>query len=698
MKYSLGIDLGTTFSVVSIIDENGAPKVLKNKEGNTLTPSVIYFSGEEIIVGDDAKEMQAMGDNNIACFFKRNMGDENFVLEFQNKYYNAEDLSVIVLKKLKKDAEDFLKAEVKDAVITVPAYFNNIQRQSTINAGKRAGFNVLSILNEPTAAAMAYGMKASGENKNILVYDLGGGTFDVTLVHIGEELIEVLSTDGDHELGGKDWDDRIAMYIGEKFFEKFGVNPMDDIEYYNDILVKCENVKKHLSKRDSTDISIYYCDLSEKFTITKEIFLALTGDLLQRTKSLSDDVIKSAGLTWEDIDGVLPVGGSTRMPMVLDFIKEVSKKEPIVGINVDEAVSIGAAIKASMENATNTPTLRREEKALFTLGGYKKTEDVMSHSLGMIALNSTGERYINSIIIEKNKKIPCTEKRPYEIRTGRNRNNVLEVYMLQGESEEISDCTILGKYVFYDIEYVGRKPSIIDIEYSYNKNGVVDVFATQRETAKKLPLKIEKLSEDFIFEEELNEKEEAVHKNIVMAIDLSGSMRGKPLEEAIEASKTFVDSIDEGSFSLALIGFADKVKTLINLTEDREEIFRAIDGLKKADVGTSTMSEPFSEAYNILKDAYGDCFVVVLTDGQWYGKKDIMAEVNKCKEYEIEIAAIGFGNAKKDFLDKIATCEENSIFTEVSNLKQSFSRIAKVISRSDGGIKIFQKSNSIKLR
>ncbi|MCR3761425.1 Hsp70 family protein [Clostridium felsineum] len=697
MKYSLGIDLGTTFSVVSIIDENGTPKVLNNKEGNTLTPSVIYFGNDEIIVGDDAKEMQAMGDNNIACFFKRNMGDENFVLEFNGKYYNAEDLSVIVLKKLKKDVENILKAEVKDAVITVPAYFNNLQRQSTINAGTRAGFNVLSILNEPTAAAMAYGMKKEGQNKNILVYDLGGGTFDVTLVHIEDDIIKVLSTDGDHELGGKDWDDRIAMYIGEKFFEKFGVNPMDDIEYYNDILVKCENVKKHLSKRESTEISIYYCDLSEKFTITKDIFVGLTGDLLQRTKSLSEDVLKSAGLTWDNIDGVLPVGGSTRMPMVLDFIREVSKKEPIVGINVDEVVSIGAAIKATMETSPKV-TINKEEKSLFTLGGYKKTEDVMSHSLGMVALDSLGKGYINSIIIEKNKKIPCTEKRPYEIRTGKNRDNVLEVYMLQGESEEIENCTVLGKYVFHDISYVGRKPAVIDIEYSYNKNGVVDVFATQRETGKKLPLKIEKIPEDFSFEEGFGKTEEVVHKNIVIAMDLSGSMRGKPLEKAMEASKTFIEALDEENSSVGLIIFADRVQTLMPLTEKRDDIISAVEGLRKADVGTSTMSEPFSEAYDILKDAYGDCFIVVLTDGQWYGKKDIMAEVNKCKEDGIEIAAIGFGNARKDFLDKIATCEENSIFTEVSNLKQSFSRIAKVILKSESGIKMFQKSNSIKLQ
>ncbi|WP_234123100.1 Hsp70 family protein [Clostridium hydrogenum] len=684
MKYSLGIDLGTTFSVMSVIDEKGVPKVLKNSEGKTLTPSVIYFDEADIVVGDEAKEQQAMGDLNVAAFFKRNIGDEYFSLNFGEKYYSAEDLSTIMLKKLKKDAETELNTEIKDAVITVPAYFNNSQREATINAGKAAGFNVLSIINEPTAAAIAYGIKKDDEEKNLLVYDLGGGTFDVTLVHIDKESIKVLGTDGDHELGGKDWDDRIAVYLGEKFAEKFGINPLEDIEFYNDILVKAENAKKQLSAREKAEVTICCNEFKGKFEITRKIFESITGDLLERTRRLSEDVLQGAGISFADLSGVLPVGGSTRMPMVLNFVKEVSGKEVITGINVDEAVSIGAAIEASSQ-------AKDQGKPVFTLGSYKKTEDVMSHSLGMAAISKDGTKYINSIIIPKNKKIPCTEKRPYAIRTGRNRDNSLDVYMLQGESEDISNSSILGKYTFYDITHVRGKQAVIDIEYAYNKNGVVTVAAAERETGKVLPLRIEKCEENLSWLYETpKEEEETIHRNIILAIDLSGSMRGKPLEQAINAARNFISEIDIKNSSVGLVAFADKVESVCELKDNASEILEAIDNLKQVKVGTSTTSEPFTKAQEMFKNADGDCFILVLTDGQWYGKTDVIGIAEECKKEGIEISAIGLGSAKKEFLDKIASCRENAILTEAINLKQSFSKIARVISESYGSLKMFQ--------
>lgn len=695
MKYSLGIDLGTTFSVISVIDEKGIPKVLNNSEGKTLTPSVIYFGKEDILVGEEAKEMQAMGDENVASFFKRNMGDEYFALNFRDKYYNSEQLSTILLKKLKKDAENALKTAICDAVITVPAYFNNSQREATINAGKAAGFNVLSILNEPTAAAIAYGMRNDNIEKNLLVYDLGGGTFDVTLVHIDASSIEVLGTDGDHELGGKDWDDRVAVYLGQKFFEKTGMNPLDDMESYNDILVKSENVKKQLSTREKCQVTICHGEFKENFEITRETLESITGDLLERTKRLSEDVLKNAGISWEKLTGVLPVGGSTRMPMVLEFIRKVSGKEIISGINVDEAVSIGAAIEASRQ-------AKIDGKNVFTLGSYKKTKDVMSHSLGMAAISKDGTKYINSIIIPKNKRIPCKEKRPYVIRTGRNRNNVLDVYMLQGESEDIQNCSILGKYTFSNIEHEASKQAVIDIEYAYNKNGVVTISAVQRKTGKTLNLTIEKCEDDLDWlYSEPKEEEEKIHKSIVIAIDLSGSMRGEPLKNAVSAAKNFISEVDMNNSDIGLVAFADKNEIVANLTNYESEIMEAVDNLNSVKVGTSTTSEPFSKAYDMLKDAAGDPYIVVLTDGQWYGKTDVIGLANKCKEDGIEIAAIGFGSAKKEFLDEIATCKENSIFTEETKLTQSFSKIARVISKSSGSLKLFQgygqKSNSLNL-
>lgn len=695
MKYSLGIDLGTTFSVVSVIDEKGIPKVLNNSEGKTLTPSVIYFGEEDVLVGEEAKEMQAMGDENVASFFKRNMGDEYFGINFRGDYYNSEKLSTILLKKLKRDAEAALKTQVEDAVITVPAYFNNSQREATINAGKAAGLNVLSILNEPTAAAIAYGMRNDAIEKNLLVYDLGGGTFDVTLVHIDEASIEVLGTDGDHELGGKDWDDRVAVYIGQKFFEKTGINPLDDMEAYNDILVKSENVKKQLSTREKCQVNICYGEFKETFEFTREILEGITGDLLERTKRLSEDVLKNAGLSWQKLSGVLPVGGSTRMPMVIEYIKNISGKDVVAGINVDEAVSIGAAIEASRQ-------AKLDGKNVFTLGSYKRTEDVMSHSLGMAAISKDGAQYINSIIIPKNKKIPCKETRPYVIRTGRNRKNLLDVYMLQGESEDIQKCSILGKYTFSNIEHESSKQAVIDIEYAYNKNGVVTVSAVQRKTGKKLSLSIEKCEDDLQWlYDEPKEEEEKIHKSIVIAMDLSGSMRGVPLENAVLAAKNFISEVDMNNSEIGIVAFANKDEIVMDLTKDEKSIIEAIENLNSVKVGTSTTSEPFSKAYEMLRNVDGDSYIVVLTDGQWYGKKDVVGIANKCKADGIEIAAIGFGSAKKEFLDSIATCRENSIFTEETKLTQSFSKIARVISKTSGSLKLFQgygqKSNSLNL-
>jgi len=258
MEAVIGIDLGTTFSAVSSVDEYGKPYILENSEGKKLTPSVIYFdTNGNILIGDEAKEMQGLGEESVAAFFKRNMGENTFSLNFNNRNYTAKDLSALLLEKLKKDAEEALGTYVSKAVITVPAYFNNLQREDTIEAGKKAGLEVLRIINEPTAAAIAYGLNKSSKQR-VLVYDLGGGTFDVTIVDISDENISVIATGGDHMLGGKDWDDRIVNYINNLFDDEFGINPMDDAVSFNDMLVKAEKAKRGLSVRESVKIAVVH--------------------------------------------------------------------------------------------------------------------------------------------------------------------------------------------------------------------------------------------------------------------------------------------------------------------------------------------------------------------------------------------------------------------------------------------------------
>ncbi|MEN8219796.1 MAG: Hsp70 family protein [Pseudomonadota bacterium] len=671
MKYNLGIDLGTTFSAVAVVDESGRPKILSTPLGKTLVPSVIYFGGDEILIGDEAKEMQALGEANIASFFKRNMGDPNFILNFADRDYTPLDLSAIMLRHLKTEAEAALGAVVEQAVITVPAYFNNFQREATIKAGEMAGLNVLRIINEPTAAALAYGLRS--KNKTVLVYDLGGGTFDVTLVHIKPSNITVLATDGDHELGGKDWDDRIATYLGQRFLEDHKIDPLENIIAFNDLLVRCENAKKQLSQRSQARISFSHEGERETYILTRAQFEEITKDLMERTQLLTKQVLEEAGLNWKQLDGVLLVGGATRMPMVWQYVEKMSGKKPMTGVNVDEAVALGAAIQANLDGVS------------FTLPSAIKIQDVMSHSLGMVAENEDRSRYINSIIIPKNKPIPCVESRHYQLRTAHNQENKLKVYMLQGESDEPTQCVILGQYTFSEVIHVEGKPAIIDIEYAYDKNGVVTVSATQRETGKNLPQQTQQADELSWLSLPPQTEVVAVHISIFMVIDVSSSMRGAPLKEAKQAAKEFVKKSDLAHTSIGLIEFGCDAKMISAPTQNAKAINRAINKLNIH--GSTNMTDGLKTAHAELKHGNEPRFIVLLTDGYPNNSSSAMQTARQICADGIELITIGTGGADKDFLKKLACSDENSIFAQAGTVVSTFSSIAQVLTESGGNIR-----------
>lgn len=685
MEATIGIDLGTTFSAVSIIDDAGKPVIVNNLLGEGITPSVIYFENEnKIIVGSEAKEMQAFGENNIASFFKRNMGDANFQLNFHGKIYTATELSGLLLKKLKEDAEIVLNKTIKKAVVTVPAYFNDLQKKATIKAAEFAGLEVLRIINEPTAAAIAFGVNQT-KNQTILVYDLGGGTFDVTILKIEDGTIKVLATGGDHELGGKDWDNRLIGYIANQFTEEYGTDPLADSISYNDLLIKAENAKKQLSASNKSRFSIVFDGNKSSYEISRTKFEEITQDLMQKTKSKAEEVLNEAGLSWNGLDGVLLVGGSTRMPMVISWVEEMSEKSPLRGINVDVAVCLGAALQADIElNKSQTGSI-------FTLGGkISSIEDVMSHSLGLIAENSNRSRYINSIIIPKNKKIPASEVRPYQIRTGRNINNELEIYLTQGETEVIGECKVIGKYVFSNIEFVSGGMSVIDVEYKYNENGLVQIEAIQRETGKKLSMIEVDLPSDMSWIDREPVKEEFVvpHLSVVIAVDLSGSMSGTPLKEAQKAAIGFIEKLDLSNTSVALMPFADRVKINQELTQNAKKLIRGIndwsDLMDKGTVGWGNSTHPFNDALELFKKQDDPRFIIVLADGVWSYQNKAIQCANKCAEDGIEVIAIGFGGADKKFLKDIATSDENALFTNLEGLVTSFSKIAQVLTETSG--------------
>lgn len=350
MGIRVGIDLGTTFSAVARIDPGtGKPVVIKNSFGSATTPSVLCFERNgNVWFGEDAKNMQSVGDANAVAFFKRSMGKELFSVDILKKTYTATDLSAILLKKLKEEAEQQCGDKIDSAVITVPAYFTHKERSATIEAGNRAGLDVIAIINEPTAAALAYGLNEKSEAQTVLIYDLGGGTFDVTLARMDRDEINILGSDGDHELGGKDWDDCIARYLASEFQEKYGQDLSEDPEMVASLLVTAENVKKQLTSRDIANVPITYKGIRGSIEISEDIFESISQFLIGTTKDVTERLLASVQVSWPDIDGVILVGGSTRMRMIHHYVKEMSGKEPLSGVNVDEAVALGAAIRANI--------------------------------------------------------------------------------------------------------------------------------------------------------------------------------------------------------------------------------------------------------------------------------------------------------------------------------------------------------------
>ena len=677
MAHFVGIDLGTTFSGVAYVNAQGKPEIIPNEYGNAITPSVIYFGPNGPIVGEEAKERQASGETEIAAFFKRSMGDEQFLLSFYGRDYTPIDLSALVLGYLKVQAERFLKAPVTNAVITVPAYFTHTQRTATIAAGRKAGLNVLKIINEPTAAALAYGLRPSQDERRVLVYDLGGGTFDVSLVSITPTEVNVIATDGDHNLGGKDWDDRLLAHLANQFEQEFGLELLgDDV---NELRTQAEKLKHTLSARQSADIRVQASGKTGNYTVTRTLFEDITRDLMERTQLLTDHVLAEVNLSWSALHGVLPVGGSTRMPMVTSYIERMSGKPAMSGINPDEAVALGAAIQATME----MEQLAGPNTSHYLLSGRKKTSDVIAHSLGMIAESADRSRYINSVLIRKNLSIPSAQTRPYQMPVRKRGDTQLEVFLTQGESDDPQQCAYLGRYVFSDFSPSTGKIAILNITYEYDKNGIVHISAVEKASGKALKLSVEPLPPDVParFAGRPTDQQIREHLTVYLVIDTSGSMEGRPLEEAKKAAERFVCECDLTSTSIGLISFSSDVHVRLPATQHEGKLHQAISGLH---AGGGTSGNSFNYVYDLLREAPGIRYAIVLTDGQWSNQDRAIHKARQCHQAEIEIIAIGFGQADHRFLEQIASSSEQSFFTDLSRLADTFSTIAQELTESAG--------------
>jgi molecular chaperone DnaK len=676
MSAFVGIDLGTTNSVVAYRNAYGRPEVVPSRDGTNVTPSVIYFGSDPPAVGQEAKEWARLGNDEIASFFKPHMGNPLFRLSFHGRDYDATDLSALILKRLKEDAEAKLGQGVDRAVITVPAYFGDPQRKATIEAGRRAGLDVLRILNEPTAAALAYGLQQTDADESVLIYDLGGGTFDVTVARIEPDELTVLATAGDHDLGGKNWDDRIATFLAEKFAADTGIDPLDNPLQLNEVLTLSERAKWALSERSSTRITLQLGAERRSYELSRAEFEGMTFPLMDRTRRLTEEALAEAGLSWRDLSGVLLVGGSTRMPMVRQYVSQMAGKPPRAGVNVDEVVALGAAIRAAMEvgEAPTSATPR------FTLGGARRVRDVMSHSLGVVAVSEDGTSYVNDIIIRRNQPIPVESTKSYLHATHAGRNDALEVYLTQGESPRPLDCSILGKYVFSGIQATDAEVTV-DVGLSYDVDGVVQVKAVQRDTMKILPMTVEPVPDDLSWlarpPEAPAAAETASPLAIYLLMDASSSMIGEPMEQARDAARAFLEQCDFTRTQVGLISFATDVVLQAEATDNARKLQSAVQRLEAG--GSTNLTGAIDLAATRLRGLDGLRYIVLLTDGYPDSPASALTSAEAARLLGIDIVAIGMGEADESYLRRLASTEAGSIFARHGELVQTFGRIARVI-------------------
>ena len=476
MSKIIGIDLGTTNSAVAVLEGNEA-KIIANPEGNRTTPSVVAFKNGEIQVGEVAKRQAVTNPNTIASI-KRHMGETGYKVEIEGKSYTPQEISAMILQYLKGYAEEYLGEKVDKAVITVPAYFNDAQRQATKDAGRIAGLEVERIVNEPTAAALAYGLDKVDHEEKILVFDLGGGTFDVSILELGDGVFDVLSTAGDNHLGGDDFDQKIIDFLVEEFQRDNGIDLSSDKMAMQRLKDAAEKAKKDLSGVSQTQISLPFISagaagpLHLEVTLTRAKFDQLTHDLVERTKEPVRRALADAGLTASDIDQVLLVGGSTRIPAVVEAVRNETGKEPNKSVNPDEVVAMGAAIQGGV--------ISGDVKDIVLL-------DVTPLSLGIETMGGVFTK-----LIDRNTTIPTSKSQVFS--TAADNQPAVDVHVLQGERPMAADNKTLGRFQLTDIPAAPRGVPQIEVTFDIDKNGIVNVRAKDLGTGKEQAITIKSSS------------------------------------------------------------------------------------------------------------------------------------------------------------------------------------------------------------
>ncbi len=586
----IGIDLGTTNSCVAVL-EGGEPHVITNPEGNRTTPSVVAFKGDEELVGETAKRQAVTNVDNTISSIKRKMGTKEKV-SANGRKYTPEEISAKILMKLKSDAEAYLGETVKEAVITVPAYFNDAQRQATKNAGKIAGLDVKRIINEPTAAALAYGIDKQENAHTVLVYDLGGGTFDVSILDLGDGVFEVKSTSGNNKLGGDDFDQRIMDYLVSEFKKENSVDLSKDKMAMQRIKDAAEKAKKDLSGMTSTQINIPFITqnsdgpLHLDVTLTRAKFEELNMDLFDSTLEPVRKALKDAKLTAKDIDKVLLVGGSTRIPYIQELVKKELGQEPSKGVNPDECVAIGAAIQGGV--------LTGEVNDLVLL-------DVTPLSLGIETLGN-----VMTVLIPRNTTIPATKSQVFS--TAADNQPAVDIHILQGERPMVQDNKTLGRFQLGNIPPAPRGVPQIEVKFDIDANGIVNVSAKDLGTGKEQSITITSSTnltdeeiDKMMKEAEANKEQDEKRKEEAEVRNDADSLIFQT-EKAIKDLGDKVDSKDKEEAE-------DKMKALKDALagDDIDEIKKAKDELQEKAMALATkVYEEAAKANQASQDASND--------------------------------------------------------------------------------------------